>query len=156
MVATGPWELPAFVEAKTDYGVVPLPSYSGRRVTISGPDTWTVFDNGSAKVQAAVQFLQFLTSGERDVQWATQSGSLPLRKSTAETAGWTDYVKSTAGLDVFSDALRYAQTRPTIRTYPRLSEPLGQAILKMLLDQGTPQQALDQAVQAANAALATG
>jgi multiple sugar transport system substrate-binding protein len=156
MVATGPWQLPDFIDNKTDYGVIPLPSYSGNRVTIAGPDTWTVFDNGSAKVKAAVTFLQFLTAATQDVQWATQAGSLPLRKSTADSAQWKEHVQSTAGLNVFSDALGYARTRPTIRTYPRLSQPLGQAIVKMLLNKGTPEDALREAVQAANDALATG
>lgn len=156
MVATGPWQLPDFIDNKTDYGVVPLPSYTGKKVTIAGPDTWTVFDNGSAKVKAAVTFLQFLTAGNQDVQWATQAGSLPLRKSTAESAPWKEHVQSTTGLGIFSDALSYARTRPTIRTYPRLSQPLGQAIVKMLLNKGTPEDALRQAVQAANDALATG
>jgi multiple sugar transport system substrate-binding protein len=156
MVATGPWQLPNFIDQKTDYGVVPLPSYSGKRVTIAGPDTWTVFDNGSARVKAAVTFLQFLTQSAQDVKWATQAGSLPLRQSTANSAEWKKHVQSTTGIDVFSEALAYAQIRPTIRTYPKLSQPLGQAIVKMLLNKGTPEDALREAVQAANDALATG
>jgi multiple sugar transport system substrate-binding protein len=156
MIATGPWQLPAILEAKVDYGVVPLPSYTGQRVTIAGPDTWTVFDNGSARVKAAVEFLQFVTSADQDVQWATQAGSLPLRKSTSESAEWKQHLQSTAGLDVFSNALGYARTRPTIRNYPRISQTLGQAITKMVLNQGTPEEALQAAVQAANAALAAG
>lgn len=156
MVATGPWQLPAFLENGTDYGVVPLPSFSGNQVTIAGPDTWTVFDNGSARVDAAVKFLTFLTDGAQDVQWASQAGSLPLRTSTAESAPWQDHVAGTVGLDVFSSALAYAKTRPTIEKYPQISQPLGQAIVKMLLDQGTPQVALDEVVSSANAALAAG
>jgi multiple sugar transport system substrate-binding protein len=156
MIATGPWQLPDFIDNKTDYGVVPLPTYNGSPVTIAGPDTWTVFDNGSARVEAAVKFLTFLTNGPQDVQWASQAGSLPLRSSTAESTAWKKHVASTTGLDVFSQALGYARTRPTIRTYPKISQPLGQAITKMLLDKATPQDALDEAVQAANTALATG
>ena len=41
MVVTGPWQLPDITDAGIDYHVVPLPSFSGRPVTISGPDTWT-------------------------------------------------------------------------------------------------------------------
>ncbi|GIH16175.1 ABC transporter substrate-binding protein [Rugosimonospora africana] len=155
MIPTGPWELPVFIEAKSDYGVVPLPTFSGKRVTIAGPDTWTVFDNGKAKVKAAVEFLKFLTSGDQDVQWATEAGSLPLRKSTANLAEWKQHVDTTVGLKPFSDALAYAKTRPTIRKYPQISEPLGQAIVKMLLGQGTPEGALSELAKNANAALAT-
>ena len=35
MVATGPWQLPELNDAGLEYGVVPLPSYSGKPVTIS-------------------------------------------------------------------------------------------------------------------------
>jgi multiple sugar transport system substrate-binding protein len=155
MVPTGPWQLPDFIDNKTEYGVVPLPTFSGNNVTIAGPDTWTVFDNGSAKVAAAVKFLTYLTEGDQDVQWASQAGSLPLRTSTAESAEWKSHVSTTEGLDVFSNALEYARTRPTIRAYPKISQPLGQAIVKMLLDKGSPKDALDEVVRAANAALAT-
>ena len=155
MVPTGPWQLPDFIDNQTEYGVVPLPTFTGNNVTIAGPDTWTVFDNGSAKVAAAVKFLTYLTEGDQDVQWASQAGSLPLRNSTAESAEWKSHVSKTEGLDVFSDALQYAKTRPTIRAYPKISQPLGQAIVKMLLDKGSPQDALDEVVRAANAALAT-
>ena len=105
MVPTGPWQLPDFVENKTDYGVVPLPTFNGEHVTIAGPDTWTVFDNGSARVEAAVKFLTFLTDGAQDVQWASQAGSLPLRSSTAQSPEWKKHVSETVGLDVFSNAL---------------------------------------------------
>jgi multiple sugar transport system substrate-binding protein len=125
-------------------------------VTIAGPDTWTVFDNGSARVAAAVKFLTFLTDGPQDVQWASQAGSLPLRSSTAKSAAWKQHVQKTEGLGVFSEALSYARTRPTIPNYPEISQPLGQAIVKMLLDKATPEDALNEAVQAANTALATG
>jgi multiple sugar transport system substrate-binding protein len=156
MIPTGPWQLPDFIDNKTDYGVVPLPTFSGNSVTIAGPDTWTVFDNGSARIEAAVKFLTFLTDGPQDVQWASQAGSLPLRNSTAQSAQWKQHVAKTEGLDVFSSALTYARTRPTIRTYPKISQPMGQAIVKMLLDKATPQDALNEVVRASNAALATG
>jgi multiple sugar transport system substrate-binding protein len=155
MVPTGPWQLPNFIENKTDYGVVPLPSYNGKPVTIAGPDTWTVFDNGSARVAAAVKFLTFLTDGAQDVRWASQAGSLPLRTSTAQSPEWKQHVTKVEGLDVFSQALSYARTRPTIRSYPRISQPMGQAIVQMLLDKSSPQDALNEVVRAGNAALAT-
>jgi multiple sugar transport system substrate-binding protein len=156
MIATGPWQLPDFIDNHTEYGVLPLPTYTGKNVTIAGPDTWTVFDNGAAKVAAAVTFLTYLTEGDQDIQWASQAGSLPLRTSTAQSSEWQQHVTQTVGLNVFSDALSYARVRPTIRAYPRISQPLGQAIVKMLLDKATPEDALAEAVAKANVALATG
>jgi len=53
MVPTGPWEVPDIVSAKVDYGVVPMPTYGGQPVTISGPDTWMLFNNGGDRSKAA-------------------------------------------------------------------------------------------------------
>lgn len=153
MIPTGPWELPEFLQSKTDYGVVPMPSYSGKPMTIAGPDTWTVFDNGEDRVKATVTFLTWLTSGNQDVQWAQQAGSLPLRTTTTKNPKWTQHIDQTNGLNVFTDALAYAKTRPTIEAYPKVSRALGQATSKMLLTKSTPDAALKEAVQQANSAL---
>src|SRR3954469_15510298 len=69
MVPTGPWQLPDITDAGIDYAVVPLPSFSGRPGTISGPDTWTLFDNGEERVQAARTFLTWLADPAQDVRW---------------------------------------------------------------------------------------
>jgi len=155
MVATGPWQLPDFVDNKIDYEVVPLPSFSGKPITIAGPDTWTIFDNGKARVQATVEFISWLTDSAQDIQWAITAGSLPLRTSTVQKPEWTSHVEETVGLKTFSEALAYAKTRPTIRAYPRISQPLGQAIVEMLLDKSTPQDSLRKVAQSANVALQT-
>lgn len=156
MIPTGPWELPEFIQSNTDYGVVPMPTYSGKPVTIAGPDTWTVFDNGEDRVNATVEFLVWLTSGTQDIAWAKQAGSLPLRTSTTKNPEWTSHIEQTDGLDTFTEALAYARTRPTIESYPKVSRALGQAIAKMLLVKGTPDAALKAAAQEANTALEIG
>ena len=91
MVVTGPWQLPDFIEAKIDFGVAPLPTFGGEPLTISGPDTWTLFDNGDKRSKAAIEFIQWLNSPEQDAKWVTKAGSLPLRKGTAEQAVWKEY-----------------------------------------------------------------
>ena len=48
MVANGPWQLSDITQAKVDYQGVPLPPFGNDPVTMSGPFTWTVFDNGEA------------------------------------------------------------------------------------------------------------
>ena len=58
MVVTGPWQLPDFIDAKVDFGVALLPTFGGEPLTISAPDTWTIFDNGDARSKAAVEFVQ--------------------------------------------------------------------------------------------------
>ena len=154
MVATGPWQLPELIDNGLEYGVVPLPSYSGKPVTISGPDTWTVFDNGKAKVKAATEFVTWMAEPAQDIQWDMEGGSLPITKATAELPQWKKHSTETNGLDVFVKALDTAKVRPTITTYPQISQHLGQAIAAVLLGKQSPADAVKQAVDQCNQVLA--
>ena len=153
MVPTGPWQLPEIIENKVDYGVVPMPTYDGQPVTISGPDTWMIFDNGDAKVKAAEEFVRWLTQPEQDAVWDVKAGSLPLRKSSSEQAVWTDHVKEVEGLDTFVEVLQNARVRPVIEAYPEVSEAFGKAIASVLLGQADAAKAQQSAVDGGNAAL---
>jgi multiple sugar transport system substrate-binding protein len=153
MVPTGPWQLPEMIEAKTDYGVVPMPTFNGKPVTISGPDTWMLFDNGDDRARAAQEFVQWLTAPAQDARWDVAAGSLPLRRSTAQQDVWKQHVAKLEGLTTFVEALGNARVRPVVESYPKISEALGQSITGALLGQKSPADALDQAVQGGNKAL---
>jgi multiple sugar transport system substrate-binding protein len=154
MVPTGPWQLPEFDDNDIDYAVAPLPTFGGPPVTIAGPDTWTVFDNGDARRKAAAEFVQWLNQPAQDARWDLEAGSLPLRKATLEQPAWRKHLKESPQVQVFIDALQDARVRPTIRAYPKVSEATGQAIVAVLLGKATPQEGLKDAVQKSNAALA--
>jgi multiple sugar transport system substrate-binding protein len=153
MVPTGPWELPQIMEAKVDYGVVPMPTFNGKPVTIAGPDTWMLFDNGDDRARAAQEFVQWLTAPTQDARWDVAAGSLPLRRSTAQQDVWTKHVAKIEGLSTFVDALGNARVRPVVQSYPKISEALGQSITGALLGQKSPSDALEQAVNGGNKAL---
>jgi multiple sugar transport system substrate-binding protein len=156
MVVTGPWQLPDFIEAKTGFGVAPLPAFGSDAVTISAPDTWTLFDNGKRRTKAAVEFVQWLNQPAQDARWVVDAGSLPLRKGTAQEAKWKAYQDKTPGLSVFVAALDGARTKPTDPKYPQVSEQVGQSLVAVLLKRSSPQDALDKAVQGADGVLAGG
>jgi multiple sugar transport system substrate-binding protein len=153
MVPTGPWELPQIVEAKVDYGVVPLPTFNRKPVTIAGPDTWMLFDNGDDRARAAQKFVQWLTAPVQDARWDVAAGSLPLRRSTAAQDVWKQHVAELEGLSTFVDALANARVRPVVQSYPKISEALGQSITGALLGQESPADALNKAVKGGNKAL---
>jgi multiple sugar transport system substrate-binding protein len=156
MVITGPWQLPDFIDAKIDFGVAPLPTFGGGPLTISGPDTWTLFDNGDKRSKAAIEFIRWLNSPEQDAKWVTKAGSLPLRKGTAEQAVWKDYQDEIPGLSVFLDGLDTARTKPTNPAYPQVSEAMGQSLVAVLLKRSSPSDALQQAVTTSEGVLAGG
>jgi multiple sugar transport system substrate-binding protein len=153
MVVTGPWQLPDIHQAKIDYHVVPLPSFSGRPMTISGPDTWTVFDNGAARRRAAKTFVSWLMQPAQDVRWDIDAGSLPLSRRTRDLPAWQHKESGTEGLGVFTKALATARARPVHAAYPQISQALGQAIVAVLLGRSSPAKALRACAADANAAL---
>jgi multiple sugar transport system substrate-binding protein len=153
MLPTGPWALPDFEDV--DYGVVRLPSFSDQHTTITGPDTWMVFDNGDARSKAATEFILWLTAPEQDIRWAMMSGNLPLRQNTLDQPDGAKYLKRW-GVKPFLDQLKVARARPTVASYPGVSKAVGQALTGVLLGRKDPKAALDEAVQASNDALAEG
>ncbi len=150
MNIAGPYTLPEYEEAGVEYGVVSLPSFGGEHTTISGPDTWAVFDNGEAREKAALEFLKWWSEPKQQLKWLTASGSLPLTKDVEEAPGFSKYENSFTGLDAFVENTKLARTRPTIPTYPAISQAMGKAIAEVLYGKADPKQALEGAVSSAN------
>ena len=113
MVVTGPWQLPDFIDAKIDFGVAPLPTFGGEPLTISAPDTWTLFDNGKRAREGRGRVRPVAQLARAGRAWVIEAGSLPLRKGTAEQPEWKEYQDKTPGLSVFLAALDGARTKPT-------------------------------------------
>jgi multiple sugar transport system substrate-binding protein len=157
MLVTGPWDLSSFPNVK--YGVTDMPSYAGSSAgdqTISGPDNWVVFNNGSANVAAAEKFLLWLTAPAQVKYFSEQTGDLPTRQSVADASGFTAQMNKTLpGVSTFiSNLANVKQARPQITAYPSVSTILGTMIVSVLLGKSQPQAALDSAAQQVNQALA--
>ncbi|MFD9485131.1 ABC transporter substrate-binding protein [Streptomyces sp. NPDC059991] len=153
MVITGPWQLPNIVESKLPYDVVPMPTYSGKPLTISGPDTWTLFDNGKARARAAVEFVRWLITPAQDVRWDIGGGSLPLSRRTEAESAWQRHSADTVGLPVFTKALETARVRPIHPAYPQISQATGEAVVSVLLGRASPAKAVRRCADKADAAL---
>jgi multiple sugar transport system substrate-binding protein len=159
MLVTGPWDLGSF--PNVDYGVQVMPSYPGTSAghqTISGPDNWVVFNNGSSQVSAAEQFLLWLTAPAQVKAFSLATGDLPTRQSVADASGFdTQMNKMLPGVSTFISNLgNVKQARPQIATYPQVSQVLGNMVVSVLLGKATPQAALASAASQVNAALAAG
>jgi multiple sugar transport system substrate-binding protein len=157
MLVTGPWDLGTFTNVK--YGVQVMPEYpgtSGGHQTISGPDNWVVFDNGSAKVSAAEKFLLWLTAPAQVKSFSEATGDLPTRQSVGTAPGYTAKMDATLpGVSTFISNLgNVKQARPQITQYPKVSQILGTMVVSVLLGKAQPQAALNTAAQQVNQALA--
>ncbi len=159
MLVTGPWDLATFNNVK--YGVQIMPSYpgtAGGHQTISGPDNWVIFNNGSARTAAAEKFLIWLTSATQDKYFAVKTGDLPIRQSVAGDASVVKQMDTAVpGMATFISNLgNVKQARPQIPQYPKISQALGTMIVSVLLGKSQPQAALSAAAQQVNQILATG
>jgi multiple sugar transport system substrate-binding protein len=157
MLVTGPWDLANFPNVK--YGVQVMPAYpgtSGGHQTISGPDNWVVFSNGTARVSAAEQFLLWLTAPAQVESFSQATGELPTRQSVAGKASLIQAMNgSLPGVGTFITNLgNVTQARPQITQYPKVSQILGTMIVSVLLGKSEPQAALTTAAQQVNQALA--
>ena len=158
MLVTGPWDLSGFPNVK--YGVQIMPSFPGSNShqTISGPDNWVIFNNGSQRVAAAEKFLLWLTATPQATSFSLATGDLPIRQSVEQSAGFLQKMdQALPGVDTFVTNLgNVQQARPQIPTYPKVSTILGQMIVSVLLGKSQPQAALASAAQQVNQALASG
>ena len=156
MLVTGPWDLSAF--PNVHYGVQVMPSYpgtSGGHQTISGPDNWVIFNNGSTRVSEAEKFLIWLSAPAQARYFSVKTGNLPIRRSVANSPGF-DQQMNQALPDVstfISNLNNVRQARPQIPQYPKISQILGNMIVSVLLGKSQPQAALTSAAQQVNQVL---
>ena len=151
MLYTGPWDLGSF--PNVDYGVQILPGDLNHQ-TISGPDNWVLFNNGTQRANAAWSFMKWFLSTKEHMNLALATGQLPLRRSELQQPQYTQYVKKYKGIGTFVANLANARkSRPTMDKYPRISDAVGQAVQAVLLGKAQPQSALDDASQKVNAIL---
>jgi multiple sugar transport system substrate-binding protein len=157
MLVTGPWDLSGFPNVK--YGVQIMPSFpgsAGGHQTISGPDNWVIFNNGSARTAAAEKFLLWLTAPAQVTYFSLHTGDLPIRASVANATGFYQSMnKALPGVGTFINNLgNVRQARPQIPTYPKISTVLGNMVVSVLLGKSQPAAALASAAQQVNQILA--
>ena len=156
MNVTGPWALPEYIEAGVEYGVTLLPSFTKEHTTISGPDTWAIFDNGEEREHAAIEFLDWFSEPEQQLKWLEVSGSLPLTENVSEAKGYAKFEKSLPGLEAFIENTKNAKTRPTVTSYPEISTAIGKGIAEVLYKKADAKEALESSVSEANHELELG
>jgi len=131
MLWTGPWDLGSINE-DVSYGVQFLPG-KVTHATIAGPDVFSVFgDSGKAD---AWPFLKWLLSAEIHLEFALETGHLPIRQSELSLPKYAEFLEKFPGNKVFVDNLakNVSKSRPNIAEYPKISQALGTAVQSVLL-----------------------
>ncbi|MEN9215697.1 MAG: ABC transporter substrate-binding protein [Gloeomargarita sp. HHBFW_bins_162] len=145
MQITGPWTLGYLTQTGVAFNVMPIPQ-AARPATIVGGANLFLMRTNPIRQQAAQQFLDYILSDEFQVNWAIQTGALPVTKSARQHPDYQRFLADHPVLRVFLDQTQVAYSRPNGANYNRLSNCFGRAIEAVLL--GTsPEVALAQNAQ---------
>lgn len=151
MMWTGPWDLSSITDPK--YGVQVLPGQTSH-ASISGPDSWMLFDNGTANVATAKAFMKWFLSPSVHLRFAIATGDLPLRASEEDEPDYSKFEEKYPASKVFvANQQNVTKSRPVITEYPEISAALGQAIQSVLAGKSAPGAALAQAKDTTNGLL---
>lgn len=137
------------------WSVAAPPHAAGQPIVIDqyGPSV-TVFKSTPEKQLAAWIFIKWFTEAQQTARWAVQTGYLPVRKSAANS----DVVKQAFDKDPnykkAFDLLQYAKGEPTVPAWEAVRTTMQDAEVAVITGKMTPKQALDDAVNKANDALA--
>lgn len=131
-------------EVRGQFDVAPLPTHE------SQPDAansclggWNVFINAFAQnAEAAQQFATFMSSVEAQEIMALEHSRLPVRREIYEDEEAREQFEL---LEVFEGILDRTQARPAIEAYPTFSEIVYTQANNALVQEKTPQEALDDA-----------
>ena len=146
MMENGPWNLSLLKQAKTDFGVVPLPvpASSAKPVSPLGGEIWTIPQTDQAHEQAAWKFLNWLLQPAQVNDYDTVQGYMPPLKAASQ-----QILQNNPDLQVFTDELNTAKARTAQvgAKYPNISQAIWTAEQAALSGSLSPQAALTQAQQ---------
>ncbi|WOF23184.1 ABC transporter substrate-binding protein [Microbacterium betulae] len=154
MIVTGAYNLSLLDEAlgTETVGVTAFPVVDEPAMN-TGVNVSYILESTDALEQGAWEFLEWWTSPDVQSRWAAGSGYLPTTAAATEAEATQEAVAADERLQVFLDELEYASSRPSILSYGEVSGALSAEIEKAMLGQQTPQQALENAADAAQEAL---
>ena len=135
-----------------NWGIAPGPHTTPNPVVdIYGPSV-TIFKTTTAKEQAAFLWLKFLMSKDANAQWVQATSYFPARASTKDALA--DFIKANPLYGNAYGWLQYGRGEPTQAAWNPIRNFIGDAMVTVANNKATPADALKQAAQKANAALA--
>jgi ABC-type glycerol-3-phosphate transport system substrate-binding protein len=156
-------DLPQYVEAiynpktnknKFAWDIAPMPGLQSEPVvTVRGP-VMSMLHTTPRQQLAAWLFLKWFLQRENDVQWALETGALPLHRSSTETPEMQAYLEQNPQYKTVGGLLALAATEPAIPRWQEIRALLVNAAEAVCLGQAEPADALAAADTAADGLLA--
>lgn len=150
---SGHWSVPDYAGAGLNLGVVSVPAGPAGRKTMVNSAGFVISANTPNPV-AAWEFVKYATSEAGQTELAKIGLAIPIRESVTSSDA---YLGQEAKIDhkVFVEALEYATVKPSFKGYEEWSGAVGDA-LSLAWTEGVPlEDALAEAVEFGNDALAS-
>lgn len=143
-IINGPWSFAEYKKAKIDYGIAPLPKLSNGKYpqTFIGVKGYYVSAFSKNK-DAAIKFIQFLTSKEMSWKHHQMNAIIPTHKAVLDMPEF----KQNKDLVAFATQASRGIPMPNCPEMGQIWDPMKNAITYILNGQATPQAALQQAVE---------
>jgi len=147
MIVNGPWMLSSYRNNWPDlnFGIALIPMKEKYATNLGGEDI--VIYSDSENKEASWKFIKFLTNKENAADMAMVMGNFPTRiEATSDSRFNKD-----PEMSMFMEQMKYSFARPTAINWLKINdEIIGKAIGEVLSNEKTPQEALNDAVKAAN------
>ncbi len=150
MTINGPWNYSLLKDqTEVDVGVFPLPAKE-RAATNIGGESLFLFKSNPEKERAAWEFMKYVMSPDFQVDWAIDTGYLPVSKSAAASKEYQSFLERNPFMKIYNEQMSAGKTRPSIPEYPALSATLGKYLEAALYGKYSSKEALDKAAEEVN------
>jgi arabinogalactan oligomer/maltooligosaccharide transport system substrate-binding protein len=149
MIINGPWEVRNISDAPgfggfENLGVAPVPAGSAQAGAPVGGHNYVIWSGmDEAKADAAIAFVDFMSSAESQAFVAEELGLLPTRSSAYELPEVAENERVAA----FEEAVGVSVPRPWIPEGGQFFTPLDEMATKVLVQGADPEKALDTVAQ---------
>lgn len=124
-------------------GVALLPSHK-EAATALGSNHYYLFDNGDpAKVEAVIEFVKWMATGENQADWSISTGYVPVSDSAATSQLYQNYLKDADHYLVATESIKYGVARPPIEQYPTISDAISSTIEAIVYGQMSCEAGID-------------
>ncbi|MFW6134333.1 MAG: ABC transporter substrate-binding protein [Elusimicrobiota bacterium] len=147
MMINGPWNYPVLKQQESiKYGSFPLPGNKQKATNIGGENLY-IFKSNAQKEEASWRFASFIMSEDFQVDWAIQTGYLPVNKRAAQSKKYQEFLNNNPFIRTFVQSMDFGRSRPPVKEYSRISDRIGKAIEKALYQKKTAEKALKEAAE---------
>ena len=136
------------------FGVAMLPSRKTRGAPTGGGNFYLFKGSSKAQLQAAVDFIKWITAPEQSAKWTMATGYVAPRPATWNTPTMKAYAKDFPPVLVARDQLQYAVAELSTHENQRITQIFNDALAAAITGQKTPKAALSDAQAKADAILA--